>query len=125
MLTLRPVKEVCGLTDTEKNNHMTEKEYEFEIPIAYTVAADITVRAKSLLEACKKVGEMKLPLPEGEYVEDSFEINDDVLEELNKGVLEVVKVDDVELENLPILIGTLKTSEGKKRLEDRLREEGK
>jgi len=97
-----------------------EKKYKLQIPISWTVATDVEIVASSIEEATRIASNM--PLPDGEYVDGSFEIDNDTLEFQNEGIIEVMKIDGIEFINLPLLINELKTPEGKKRYEERLRE---
>lgn len=53
----------------------------FQIPVIWKMRAVMTVNARSLKEAVKIVSSHEYQLPEGEYVEDSYEIDYDRLEE--------------------------------------------
>ena len=53
----------------------------FQIPVRWKMRAVMTVNARSLKEAVKIVNSHEYQLPEGEYVEDSYEIDYDRLEE--------------------------------------------
>lgn len=99
---------------------MSEKKYKLQIPISWTVASDVEIEASSIEEATKIASNMLLP--DGEFVDGSFDIDYDTLENINEGIIEVMKVDGVEFINLPLLIDELETPEGKKRYEERLRE---
>ena len=53
----------------------------FQIPVIWKMRTVMTVNARSLKEAVKIVNSHEYQLPEGEYVEDSYEIDYDRLEE--------------------------------------------
>jgi len=50
-----------------------------KIPVTWTVNATLEIEADSLEQAIEKAG--KVPLPEGEYMDGSFEIRHDLIEE--------------------------------------------
>ena len=54
---------------------------DFQIPVIWKMRAVMTVNARSLKEAVKIVNSHEYQLPEGEYVEDSYGIDYDRLEE--------------------------------------------
>lgn len=53
----------------------------FQIPVIWKMRTIMSVNAHSLKEAIKVVNSHEYQLPEGEYVEDSYEIDYDRLEE--------------------------------------------
>ena len=55
--------------------------YPFKIPVIWKMRAVIPVNARSLKEAVKIVNSCEYELPKGEYVEKSYEIDYDRLEE--------------------------------------------
>lgn len=54
--------------------------FEFRIPVTWQVKAVLKVTSRSLQEAIQYVNSHEYELPEGEYVNDSFEIDYDRLE---------------------------------------------
>ena len=53
----------------------------YRIPVTWQMRAIIPVSASSLKEAFQYVNTLEYDLPEGEYVEDTYEIDYDRLEE--------------------------------------------
>ena len=53
----------------------------YRIPVTWQMRAIIPVSASSLKEAFQLVNTLEYDLPEGEYVEDTYEIDYDRLEE--------------------------------------------
>jgi hypothetical protein len=100
---------------------MKKKLYTFTIPVTWSMTTDLTIEAESLEEACEKADSGPLP-DDGEYMDDSWEINVDCLDFLNEDVMEIIKVDETPLKDLPLLMGTLETDKGKERFEQRLTE---
>ncbi len=65
----------------------------YVIPVEWMYVADVKVEAKSLKEAIEKV--INSPhLPDGEFLNDSFRVNEDLLSETNDGL------DEADLEYL-------------------------
>lgn len=58
----------------------TSNSFEFRIPVTWQVKAVLKVTSRSLQEAIQYVNSHEYELPEGEYVNDSFEIDYDRLE---------------------------------------------
>ena len=56
---------------------------EYKIPCSWEMYGYMMVEAESLEEAVRKAEE-DLPLPKGKYVDGSFVIDEQMLEELNK-----------------------------------------
>lgn len=58
---------------------------QYKIPATWSVSATFDVEADCLQEAIEKVetGEEPARLPRGSYIDDSFEIDDDVLQEFH------------------------------------------
>lgn len=98
------------------------KTYRFVIPCSWEMYGTYEVEAPSLDEAVT-IAENSENLPEdgGSYVDGSFTINHDMML-LNEGTLEVIKVDQAPVKELPLLVGQLKTKAGTNRLEQRLKE---
>ena len=57
------------------------EEFIYRIPVTWLMRAIIPVSASSLKEAFQLVNTLEYDLPEGEYVEDTYEIDYDRLEE--------------------------------------------
>ena len=56
----------------------------YKIPATWAVYAVLEVEANSLEEAIEKAGGPTVPLPEGSYIEDSFEPDDmEIIKEMN------------------------------------------
>jgi hypothetical protein len=55
----------------------------YKIAVEWTMIADIEVEANSLDEAIEKVEEMDSLPDNGEYLEDSFQVDEYLSEELN------------------------------------------
>ena len=55
---------------------------EYTIPCSWQMYGYMKVEADSLKDAIKKADDM--PLPDGDYVTDSFEVDEQMVEELNK-----------------------------------------
>ena len=53
----------------------------FQIPVIWKMRTVMNIEARSLKEAVKIVNSHEYELPDGEYVEDSYEIDYDRLEE--------------------------------------------
>ena len=53
----------------------------FHIPVKWEVRSEMEVRAKSLKAAVQYVNRKEFELPSGKYVDDTFEIDYDRLEE--------------------------------------------
>ena len=104
-----------------------EPAYEFKIPVEWAMYGLQVVKADSLEEAIRMTKEDDLPLPEGDYLDGSFQVTDNpddpVTQELNKEVLEVIRVNETERKKLPLLIESLESKGAKTRLEERLKEE--
>lgn len=96
------------------------KLYTFTIPVSWMLCSEVTIQATSLEEAHAIADGSPLP-DDGQYIDGSWEVNIDCMDELNKGVLEMMKVDKTPIKDLPLLVGTLKTDQGKKRFEQRLK----
>ena len=66
-----------------KENTMEEL-HEFRIPVSWQVAGTVIVEAKNINEAIEiaKDKEGKIPLPEGDYIEDSWQVDDLTPEEI-------------------------------------------
>jgi len=94
----------------------------FLIPVYWEVSADIEVEADSLEEAYQKANEVALP--EGNYIDGSFEINREYAEELNKAPLEIIRVEKAEDKDLPLLINQLETEKGRNALKHRFKSVG-
>jgi len=61
----------------------------YKIAVTWEVCGEIEIKANSLSEALKKAkADDTIPLPEGSYVDGSFEINDEMSEYLNEGLLD-------------------------------------
>ncbi len=57
----------------------------FKIPATWAVYAVLEVEAQTLEEAVEKAGGPEVSLPEGCYIEDSFEPDDrEIINEMNK-----------------------------------------
>ena len=54
----------------------------FEISVDWTVTATVEIEAESLEEAIKLAHDAELPYP-GEYVDDSFRVDEETTRELN------------------------------------------
>jgi len=94
-------------------------QHKFLIPVTWTVAADMEIYAESLDEA-RDLAQSK-ELPEGNYCDGSFEIQDFDLDELNQGSIECCQVDDTPAKDRPLLIGKLLTKQGQAYLEEVLK----
>jgi hypothetical protein len=56
----------------------------FKIAVQWTVCGEMEVKAKTLQDAIEIVeNDPELPLPEGEYIDDSFLVNAEMTEFLN------------------------------------------
>ena len=55
----------------------------FVIPVQWIMFADVEIEADSLNEAIDIVNLQYPELPEGEYVDDSFEVNKELVYEMN------------------------------------------
>jgi len=61
----------------------------YKVAVTWEVCGEIEIKANSLSEALKKAkADDTIPLPEGNYVDGSFEINDEMSEYLNEGLLD-------------------------------------
>lgn len=58
----------------------------YEIPVTWMMRGSLNIEADSLAEAIKKAHDE--PLPNGEYIDGSFEIDNDYLSELYPGVVQ-------------------------------------
>ena len=96
--------------------------HDFIIPAHWMFQGDYHVTADSLEEAIDHVqGTADYP-EEYEYIDGSLQLADpEVLQELNEASMELCKIDDTPTSDLPLLIGSLKTEEGKQHLEERIR----
>ena len=54
----------------------------FQVSVDWTVTATVEIEADSLEEAIKLAHDAELPYP-GEYVEDSFRVDEEVTRDLN------------------------------------------
>lgn len=102
--------------------HPKVRTYSFQIPVHWEVSGSMEVQATSLEQACELAMDCS-ELPSGCYVDSSFEVNEDVAPLINEPTLEIIKVDQASLEDLPLLVGQLKTRRASDRLEQRLKEE--
>lgn len=57
----------------------------FKLPVQWMMTADMEIEADTLSEAIAKAGDA--PLPDGEYLDSSFEVNHEVLNEEGYGQL--------------------------------------
>ena len=80
-----------------------DKKYTFSIPVEWTVCANVDIEASSHEEAMELARDADLP-EDGEYVDSSFEINIECSESQNCSVIEVIKVDQTSLKDLPKLL---------------------
>lgn len=53
------------------------------IPVTWAVASHVEVEADTLDEAKQKADDAPLPIENSEYIDGSFEINDDIINEVN------------------------------------------
>lgn len=62
----------------DNNKNTTEELHKFRIPVSWQVAGTVVVEAKNINEAIEiaKDKEGKIPLPEGDYIEDSWQVDD-------------------------------------------------
>jgi len=96
--------------------------YEFQIPCTWECCGYYHVEAYSLEGAIKKAEDTG-DLPEqSEYIDGSFEINYDVVEEANRILLEIMKIKQTPKEKLPLLMGQIESEEAKTILNERLKE---
>lgn len=100
---------------------MKKKAYKFTIPVSWNVSSEIEIEATSLDGALEQALYCDLP-EESNYIDGSFEVNTDCVEEMNLETLEMMKIDETPYENLPLLIDTLTTEKGKERLNKYLKE---
>lgn len=101
-----------------------KKTYTFIIPVVWYGKRGesgklIAVRASSLKEAKTLALSPEVHGVTGASVKEDINLN---TINLNKDVLEMMKVDKTKPKNLPLLIGTLKTKQGTDRLEERIKE---
>lgn len=79
------------------------------------------IEAETLDEAIMKAeNEGDLP-KEQEYVDGSFQINYDCIQEANRVLLEKIKVYETPKNKLPLLIGTLESEAAKELLNKRMK----
>lgn len=78
---------------------MPDKLYEFRIPCEWMQTANIYVEAKNLEEAIEKAHEADFP-EGGEYCDDSFQINEDWAEEVNRDVIKQIEKDKKPIDNI-------------------------
>ena len=62
---------------SKENMNESNTTKKFKIPVSWSLMADVIVQADSLEEAITKAEEIELP--EGEYVDGSFEVNTEVI----------------------------------------------
>jgi hypothetical protein len=55
----------------------------YRVPVSWMMCGSVYMEADSLDEAIEKVIEEDGPLPEGFYLDDSFQVDTDLAEELN------------------------------------------
>lgn len=60
---------------------MSEKTKTYRIPVTWQMYGHITVEAENLEEAIEKAEDTNTPLPEGSYVEGSYEVDRDAIDE--------------------------------------------
>jgi hypothetical protein len=105
---------------TEKSS---KKLFKFIIPASWQVAGEAKVMASSLEKAIEiAAGSLSLDSFDANYVDDSFEINEDCIEEYpeNQLAVELCKIENTSTKDLPLLIGSLKQSEAIKYLEEKI-----
>lgn len=94
--------------------------YKFAIPCSWEMCGSYYIEAEDLDEAIMKA-ENKSDLPEEQsYIDGSFQINYDCMEEANRVLLE--KIYETPKDRLPLLIGILKSDEARKVLDERMKE---
>lgn len=110
-----------------KNRKGTEgkKKFDFVIPVSWSMSAEMHISASNLEEALSIA--QNDPLPDGDYADGSFEVSADIIEEyeINRNSLaaikEIDKIDKTPRTGLPLMIGTLKTEQAQKYLEEKLK----
>ena len=60
---------------------MSEKTKTYRIPVSWQMYGHITVEAENLEEAIEQAEDTNTPLPEGSYVQDSFEVDRAAIDE--------------------------------------------
>ena len=85
------------------------------------VAANIEIQASSLNEAIQLAYDASLP-DDGDYTDGSFEVNAECAEYENEHLEEIIKIDNAEIKDYPLLLNSLKTKAGKDYLEKKLKE---
>jgi hypothetical protein len=89
------------------------------------MSAEMHISASNLEEALSIA--QNDPLPDGDYADGSFEVSADIIEEyeINRNSLaaikEIDKIDKTPRTGLPLMIGTLKTEQAQKYLEEKLK----
>lgn len=58
--------------------------HHYRIPVVWQMMAYVDIHAASLVDACEYLRSPQFGLPEGNYLEDSFEIDESNIEEINK-----------------------------------------
>jgi len=95
--------------------------FTYRIPIEWSLCEEVTVEAESLEDAIQLANEVPLP-SNGEYIDGSFEVREEIVEECNPFIREVRRIDTTPRDQLPLLIGKLKTEEAQRYLETRIKE---
>ena len=95
--------------------------HRFLIPVTWMEAGLEEVEADSLEEAVQKAREASLP--DGEYVDGSFEVNYDCIDAYEENIIAKIccNIDDTPTSDLPLLIGTFKSKAANQYLEERMR----
>ena len=60
---------------------MSEKTKTYRIPVSWQMYGHIAVEAENLEEAIEQAEDTNTPLPEGSYVQDSFEVDRAAIDE--------------------------------------------
>ena len=100
--------------------------YKFAIPISYLMSDLVMVEAESVEEAVNIVNNTyHFEDQDPEYVDGSFEINYDVIEEYEENQIaeEMIKIDKTSKKDLPLLINKLKHEKAKAYLESKFKGE--
>jgi hypothetical protein len=77
---------------------MSEKLYDFYIPVSWSSYGNVYVQAKDLDDALEKAHNETLP--DGEYMDGSFEVDSDFAAERNSEVIAQIEKDKNPLENI-------------------------
>lgn len=64
---------------------MSDKLYEFRIPVSWAMTGVVCIEATSLDNAIDAAGD--IDIPEGYYMEGSWEVDQDAAEDINRNVI--------------------------------------